>query len=152
MQNLLLKIKGNKYVNHSFFRPYLYIYEDSIQYTKRRKIFLLDHYTLSYNHVVQVNRHKGLLFSKIEIVGSGQDSMIIKGVWNRPAKKAKKILDMQSYKAHNKNNHKPQSAEEFKKTEHMDERLSRLKELYKRNKITKKDYEKSKKKILKELH
>ena len=42
---LIMKLGGNKYVNHSFFRPYLYIYEDIMIYKKRRKIIFKDEIT-----------------------------------------------------------------------------------------------------------
>ena len=148
---LLKKVGGNKYVNHSFFRPYLYVYDDMIVYTKRRKIFFVDEATLPYNQIARVNLHKGLFFSKFEIAASGGNhDLVVKGIWNRPAKKLKKLIDDKIYHEHNKQHFKHE--DEAHVMDNFNKSLSRLQELYRTDRISKKDFEKRKKELLKDIY
>jgi hypothetical protein len=145
-----MKIQGNKYVNHSFFRPFLFLYDDLIVYRKRRKVFYVDEVSVSYNHIVQVNIHTGLWFAKLEIITPGSDDVTIKGVWKKPATRAKTIMDQKIYQAHSKKfglvdeniNHQISDVEK---------NIQRLKELHAKGKISKKEYEKKKKQLLKKI-
>lgn len=150
MPHLLVKLQGNKYVNHSFFRPYLYIYDDSITYKKRRKVFWVDEITASYNHMVQVNLHKGIWFAKLEFVNTGAEDIVIKGVWKGPASKAKKIVDQKVYQAHNKDHHSIDPKEKHQIT-NIERGIQRLKELHNKGKISDRDFKKRKKQLLKKI-
>lgn len=150
-RELIIKIGGNKYVNHSFFRPYLYIYDDIMVYTKRKHVFWVDEITMPYNHIAQVNLHKGIIFSKLEIVLSGGSNVVtVKGIWNRPAKRTKKIIDNKVYHTHNKQNTHDES--KLNVVESVERSLSRLKELHRKEKISKKEFEKRRAQILSDLH
>ncbi len=153
MSNRLIKmVSGNKYVNHSFFRPYLYIYEDLMVYKKRKKIFWVDEITMPYNHIAQVNLHKGILFSKFEIVMSGGNNTVpIKGIWNRPAKKVKEIIDNKVYHAHNKHQPNTQKVEDHI-MDNIEKALSRLKELHRKQQISQREFDKRKNELLGNLH
>ena len=152
-KNLIMKVGGNKYVNHSFFRPYLYIYDDAVVYTKRKKIFFLDEITMSYNHIVRVVLHQGMVFSKLEIVMSGgEHSVLTKGLWNRPARKVKKLIDEKIFHVHNKpHHHEMYEGRETPSMENFERSLHRLRELRHQDKLSKKEYEKKKMELLKEL-
>lgn len=151
MGNLILKIQGNKYVNHTFFRPYLFINEDSVVYKKRRKFLYVDEITAAYNHMVQVNLHRGIFFAKLEIVNTGAKDISIKGVWKGKAKQAKKIIDQKIYHTHNKDRHSIDQKEQIAVAV-FEKSLKRLKELVGRGIISKKEFEKKKKHMLKKIH
>lgn len=151
MANLLLKIQGNKYINHTMFRPFLFIYDDAVIYKKRRKFLYVDEITATYNHMVQVNLHRGIFFAKLEIVNTGAEDISIKGVWKGKARQAKQLIDQKIYHAHNKDHHRIDPKEQIA-VENFEKSLKRLKELLKRNIITKKEFEKKKKRLLKKIH
>jgi hypothetical protein len=150
MPHLLLRISGNKYVNHTMFRPFLYIYDDLMVYRKRRLGFFVDEITMSYNHIVSVNLHQGIFFSKLEMVLSGGQNMVeIKGVWNKHARKAKKIIDHKIYHVHNKQHGAlPTHHATFDTAE---KTIGRLKELLHKGKINQKDFDKKKGHLLKDM-
>ena len=145
-----MKLQGNKYINHTFFRPYLYIYDDLVIYKKRRHIFWLDELTVSYNHVVQVNLHTGIWFAKLEIVNTGAEDVVIKGIWKGPGRKAKKIMDQKVYQVHNKEFHASQPQEKHQIT-NIERGMQRLKELRQRGKINKKEHRHQKKQLLRKI-
>lgn len=152
-EHLIMKLGGNKYVNHSFFKPYLYIYDDIMIFKKRRKLFFVDEITMPYNHVAQVNLHRGILFSKFEIIMSGGNNEVhVKGIWNSPAKRAKKLIDNKVYAAHNKSSHPEDGGTAKHIVESVELALSRLRELYLKERINKKEFEKRKTELLKKLH
>lgn len=145
-----MRLQGNKYVNHSFFRPYLFIYDNMLVYKKRRWVFFTDEITVSYNHVVQVNLHKGIWFAKLDVVNTGAENVTIKGVWRGPATKAKKVMDQKIYEVHNKE-HRMLHPGEHHPIARFEKNLRRLKELVRKGKISRKEYEKKKKRFLKEI-
>lgn len=120
-------------------------------YKKRRKIFFVDEITMPYNHVAQFNAHKGIIFTKYEIIMSGGNNVVVvKGLWNRPAKRAKKIIDNKVYQAHNKDHNNNNDSRPI--MDKIELSLSRLKELHRKEQIGKKEFEKRKKKILDTMH
>lgn len=146
-KHLILHVRGNKYVNHSFFRPNLYIYSDVMIYKKRKKLIKVDEVTMPYNHVAQFNLHKGFLFSTMEIIMSGGNNVVVvKGIWNRQAKKAKKIIDEKVYHSHNK--HPGESEFNAPIMDNIEKSLTRLRELVHMDRISEKEFEKRKKKII----
>lgn len=161
MSTLLMTIKGNKYVNHSFFRPYLYIYDHAIVYKRRRKVIYVEEITAPFKHIVQVHLHKGLFFATLEIINSGVDTIIVKGIWKRPAARAKKLLEHKIHQAHNPSSEGAlqgvattassiTAAPDFTLAK-VEKKLSRLKELLVKGHITKHQFDKQKNQFLKEL-
>lgn len=152
MTNLILKINGNKYVNHSFFRPFLYIYDDKIIYTKRHHIFKVDEVTMSFEHIARVSIHRGILFSKIEIMTSGGEGHVtMKGVWNKTAKKTKKLIEQKIFSSHNKS-HTSHNVSVQSDIHSFEKSLTRLRELLHRGKITQKEFDKRRNDLVKELN
>ena len=150
-KTLLMKVGGNKYVNHSFFRPYLYAYDDMLIYTKRHHIFFVDEITIPYNQIAMVNHHKKLIFSKLEFVLAGAgDSVTIKGIWNRPATRIKKLIDDKIYHEHNKRHFKHEN--ETHTMDNIDKTLHRFKELLENGRISEREYEKKKKELLSDMY
>lgn len=151
MPNLILKVQGNKYVNHSFFRPFLYVYDDKVVYTKRHHVVKVDEITMAFEHIARINIHRGLLFSRIEIMTSGGEGHVtIKGVWNKTAKKAKKLIEQKVFSSHNK----PQTTHATNvqgDIHNFEKSLTRLRELLHRGKITQKEFDKKRNDLVKEL-
>ncbi len=150
MAQLLMTLKGNKYVNHSMFRPYLYIYDDIILYRKRRRVFWIDEITTTYTHIVQVNLHKGIWFAKLEIINPGTEDIEIKGIWNKPAKRAKKIMDQKINQVHNRDHHANDQQEKQQIT-NVEKSIQRLKELHTKGAISDKEYKKRREQLLKNI-
>ena len=147
--NLILKVSGNKYINRSFFKPTLSIYEDTMTYRKRSKLVKVDEITMLYNHVVRVSLHKGLVFSTIEIIMSGGDESVrIKGIWNKKARKAKKVIDKKVHQSHNESIN---SLADIHIMDTFEKTLSRLNELFYKKKLSKKEYETKKSQLLKSI-
>lgn len=150
-KTLLKKVGGNKYANHSFFRPYLSVYEDMIVYTKRHHILLLDEITIPYAQIARVTLHKGVIFSKLEFaMAGGGESIFMKGVWNRPARKIKLLIDDKIYHEQNKQHFKHGTDRHI--MEDINQSLGRLKELLATDRITEKEYEKQKRELLKQSY
>ena len=149
MPTLLLKLGGNKYVNHTMFRPHLYIYDDYIIYKKRSKFVKLEEITVSYNHIVQVYLHQGIVFATIEIMNSGADNVKVKGVWKKTAKKAKKIIDKKIHHVH----HIPTETFGLKSTvvAKMEKSIARLNELLESGRISQREYNKKRSELLKQM-
>ncbi len=146
-----MTLVGNKYVNHTMFKPHLYIYDDLMIYKRRRKLIYQDEITINYNHIVNVYVHKGLVFSKFEIVMAGAHKPVtIKGIWNKQARKAKNFMDKKIYQVHNKQElfDKPR-AHSAKQIDNFEMSLNRLKELLNQGRISQKEYNKKKKDLLK---
>lgn len=154
MSNLLVEIKGNKYLNRTMFPHRLYVYDDRVVY-KSRKLFRISETSITYNHMSQVDVTRGLVFASLEIINTGGvKDILIKYVPKKKALRAKQIIDQKIQQIHrggNRTEHNGQFDEDSTviKTE---KALSRLKELYHKEKISSREYNKRKKKILKLLH
>lgn len=148
MSTLLLELVGHRELNHTIWPPHLYIYDDLIIFKKRR-FFKVYEITVSYSHIVRINLHKGLLFASLELVTSADENIIIKYVGKNKAAKAKKIIDQKIYTALAK--HNVESVKSIHPSYEYEKALHRLKELYAKGRITKKEYSARKADLLKKL-
>ncbi len=148
-----MKLQGNKYVNHSFFRPFLYIYDDHLVYTKRHNIFKVEEITMIYLQIVQVNLHRGFFFATLELVNTGEDNVLMKGLWKGKAKKARKIIDQKLHVAYRQTQQSdPAVMQETQQNfDALEKKLNRLTELLNMGKISKREFAKKKKELLKEI-
>lgn len=153
MSNLLLEIKANKYLNRTMFPHRLYIFDDKVVY-KTRGLFRISETTISFNHMSQVDVTRGIFFASLEIINTGGvKDILIKHVRKSKAMKAKSIIDQKIHHIHNAANHPEQSryaAESL--IEKTEKDLNRLKELLLKEKLTQKEYNKRRNKVLKNLH
>ena len=153
MSSLLYKIQRNRLRARTLFNATLEVYEDYVV-IKKRIWFNLHEVTISFNHIAQANIIKGPFFSTLEIVSSGgYENAAIKYVLNKHAKKAKSIIDQKIYRMHQKQDgkrkfehHEDHQIEKFEKS------LSRLKELQARGKISKKEFDQKRKRLLKRVN
>jgi len=148
MSILLLELRGHWTLNRTIWPPHLFIYDDLLTYRKRRW-FIVKEITISYNQIAQATLHSGILFSHLEIVTTGTDDIIIRYISTKLGKKAKKILDQKLYHAHAKLH--PEVELDQSKMNVYEKGLNRYKELLNRGKITKKEYERKKKDLLKKI-
>jgi hypothetical protein len=149
MSTLLLQIRGEPLYNLTIFPPYLYLYDDILAYRKRRFI-VVDEVTLSYSHIVQVNLARGIFFSTLEIINTGVQNIKIKYIFTGQAVKAKKLIDQKIYFSLAKE--KPKDNPEYAAELHNYEKsLNRLKELLSQEKITEREFEEKRKKLLKRV-
>lgn len=146
MPHLLLKIWGHPLYNRTIFPPKLELYDESVIY-KHRSFFYADEFTLPYSHIVQVNLHKGILFASLEIVTSGIQNLTLKYVQKDAAVRAKKLIDKKIYyalaKERPKDTAQPESIHVYERS------LDRLKELLNQGKLTKSEFEKKRRELLK---
>lgn len=147
MSNQLLEIKANKLLNRTIFPHKLKIYDDVMVFWKRG-IIRIHEVTISYNQISQVYLSRGLIFGSLEIINSGGvENIIIKHVPKKQAIKAKNIIDQKIYHVHAKEENKEEKdvagVHEFEKS------VNRLKELLNRGKISKREYERKRKQMLK---
>lgn len=148
MSTLLLKLWGNKTLNHTVWPPYLYIYDDLLSY-KKRSWFKLKEITMSYNQIAQSTLQTGIFFATLEIITTGTDDIIIKYIDKKSGKKAKKIIDQKLYHAHSKLH--PDVETDKSKMNTYEKSVNRLKELLNKGRITEKEYEKKKDRLLDNL-
>lgn len=159
MSILLMHIYGNRSFNRSIFRPHLYIYDDIMIY-KRRSLFSAGEVTLSYNMVAQVILKKfPIFFAHLEIITTGADTEIsVRWTSKSKAIKAKKIIDKkvhqtygglmghQTPQQHNLKEHNTKTIDDFEKS------LHRLNELLNTGRISKREFNQQKKRLLKKHH
>ncbi|KKS07571.1 hypothetical protein A3K01_00205 [candidate division WWE3 bacterium RIFOXYD1_FULL_43_17] len=148
MSILLLKLRGNPTLNRTIWPPELYIYDDLLTYRKR-KWFVVREVTISYNQIAQATLHHSLLFAHLEIVTTGTDDLIVKYMGKKTGVRAKKILDQKLYHAHSKLHQEGEV--DHSKMNVYEKGLNRYRELLNRGKITKKEYEKKKRDLLKRV-
>ena len=148
MANLLLVIKGNRIKNGSIFAHQLLIYDDLMVF-KKRGLITRHEVTISYNHISQVYLTRGLIFSTIEIINTGGiESIFIKHVLNGQAYQAKKTIDKKIHYAHEKDKNRVE--ERGLEIQNLEASLNRLKELLNKGKITSREYNKKREKLLKQ--
>lgn len=157
MSALLMIVAGNRTFNRTIFQPRLYVYDDRLIY-KKRHLFTSEEKTIVYNQITQIhiiNLH--LFFSHINIVTTGSDTMqLISYVPKKFAKRAKKVIDQKVYDMnHNKESkNRPDTQEDKKFTGAItsyEKSIVRLDELLRRGRLTKKDFKKKRKQLLKKL-
>ena len=152
MSHLLLEIKANKYLNRTMFPHRLYVYDDKVVY-KQRKLIKITETTISYNHMSQVDISRGLFFASLEIINTGGvKDILIRHVGKRKAMAAKRIIDQKIHNIHATSKH-PESNKfrEASEIETLEKNLNRLKELHSKGRITSREHEKRKKKLLKTI-
>lgn len=148
MANLLLKINGYWTLNHTIFPPYLYLYDEILVYRKRH-ILSCDEITISYNHIAQVILKRGIMFSKLDIINTSGDDIVIKYIFNNKAIQAKKIIDQKVFYAHAK--HHTEAPTHQRDIQNFEKSLNRLKELLQTNRISKGEYNKKRTELLHSL-
>lgn len=141
-------------MNHTMFRAYLYIYDDKLVYA-RRNWFTVREVTMPYTQISSVNLQRGIFFSTLEIYSASgvDDNIKVKHIRKTPAKKAKKLIDTKVYEAQHTMPHKynkaPGKYEHITESIHEFEKaLSRLKELHERGRISTKEFNKKRNKLL----
>ncbi len=151
MSNLIYQINTYRVRARTIFKSTLKIYDDYIVFRKR-KWFTVTEITITYNHIAQANLIKGVFFSELQIINSGgSENAVIKYVLNKPAVKAKKILDQKIYRYQatggdkRKYEAKPHAVDTFEKS------LARLHELVNKGKISEREFEKKKRELIKSL-
>ena len=151
MSTLLLHIAGSRIYNFTLFRPHFYIFDDRVVY-KKRHILTHDEFSISYNHMAQVNLINFIyLFAHVEIATTGY-TRIIKVHWvpKKKARQAKKIIDEKINQAHRKNQHLPDdSSQKGIYVKDFELSLKRLKELLSTGRITQREFNKKRKGLLK---
>ena len=150
MNTLLLHIKGSRIYNFTLFRPHLYIYNDRVVY-KKRHILTHDEFGIHYRHISQANFINFIyLFAHIEIVTTGQRFIKIHWVPKKQARVAKKIIDEKVHQANLKDFRTPEDGgQEPGYAQDFEMSLKRLKELLSVGKITKSEFNKRRKQLLK---
>lgn len=145
MGTLLLRLKGSMLFNFTLFSPFLYIFEDLMMF-RRRNWLVVREITLSYNQISRVDLTIGIFFSHLDLFTTSRDDVHIGFVNKRMASKAKNIIDRKIHQAHTKNKYEEQERNpELNKYERA---MNRLKELYNKERITKREYDKKKKMLL----
>ena len=142
MSNLILSLRANNFVNRTIFPHRIFIYNDVLIYRKRQ-LLRIKEITIAYSHISQIKLIKGIFFASIEIINTGGDSIFVKGLKRGPASEAKKIIDQKIFSEHAK--HRPDpgvTGEEFTIVQGMEKSLNRLKELFDRNRISLREYNK----------
>lgn len=153
MSNLLIEIKGNKYLNRTMFPHRLFVYDDKVVY-KARKLFRVSETSITYNHMSQVDVTRGIFFASVEIINTGGvKDILIRYVPKKKALKAKRIIDQKIHRIHNANEHPEHGRySDDSNLVKMEKSLNRLKELHHKEMISTREYNKRKKKILKQVH
>lgn len=152
MSHTLIQIAGNRFFNKTIWPPFLFVYDDMLVY-KKRSWFITKEMTITYNQITQVNMYSGIFFAKLEIITPSNDEhiIIVNFVPKQEAVRAKRIIDQKVHTAHkdtsNINRDKSDSREGDIK--HFEKSLTRIKELLNRGRITKREYEKQRKELLK---
>ncbi len=148
-----MEVKLNRIRAHTIFPQSLRIYEDVLVFRKR-KWFVVDEMTITYNHVAQANLKSGIWFATLQIITSGGfENPHIPHVLKKHAKKAKAVIDQKIYRVHDTGS---SSTSEFssKKETHVDKfekSLNRLNELLKRGQMSQKEYDLRRKRLIKRL-
>lgn len=147
MSTLLLHVKGSRMYNFTLFRPHLYIYDNHLTYRKRH-IFTHDEFSITYNHISQVDLVKFIyLYSHIEIVTTAPRYINVRWIPRKQAKKAKELIDHKVFLAHKR--YHTQAHEKNIMIEDFELSMRRLNELLTTGRISKREFEKRKKDLLK---
>lgn len=147
MSTLLLHLEGSPTFNRTIFTPNLFIYDDLIIYRKR-SWFVLREITISYHQISQVSFTKGLFFGHLEII-TGEETLKIRYLPKSKTRSAKDIIDQKIYHSHAK--HSPALDHNTSEVTTYEKSLNRLQELLNRGSISKKEFEKKKAELFKEL-
>lgn len=152
MTSFLYEIHTNLLRACTIFPKSLKIYTDYVVFRKR-SWFTVEEVTMTTSNIVQAHLKKGLFFSTLEVMNSsGADIAEIKHVWNPHAIKAKQILDQKLYQMHTAGTNRG----EVENTPHeqldsLEKTLNRMKELVARGKISQREFEQKRQKLLKQV-
>lgn len=152
MSNIIYKVNKNRIRAHTIFRSTLTIYEDYIVFWNRFWLTTKE-ITITYKQIAQVNITKGIWFSRLHIISSGgYEEAEIKCVLNKKAIRAKRIIEQKLHRSHAPTKQR----KEFKhkkiyKIDKLEKSLNRLRELVNKGKLTEREYEKKRKKMLKSI-
>lgn len=153
MPTLLVKLQGNRSLNRTIHPPRLYVYDNKLVYRKRNFIKVRE-FSIPYNQISQVNIINGIFFAEIVVLTTGVEYIKIRYVSKSKTKLAKKIIDQKMYDLHYGDKNKREDPEMMHYTKMVNEfenGLSRLNELISSHKITKKEFIKKRKALLKKL-
>ena len=146
MSSFLFEAQGNRLLDQAIFPHRLRIFDDRIVFMKRSFI-KREEITIAYMQIAQANLRSGLMFSTIEIINSGGfENAIIKHVPNKDAKRAKNIIDRKIREVHSKSEHNLNKNSTI--SDILEKSLSRIDELYKKGRLTKKEHIKKRNEIL----
>jgi len=134
--------------NRTPWPPYLFVYDDLLIYKKRR-FFVVREMTISYNQISQIILTRGIFFSHMDIVTTGDEHIVVRFLSKNLAKHAKSIIDQKIYHAHAK--HQPNTTPVNNTANNFEKSLSRLKELLVKEVITEREFNKRRNELLKDL-
>ena len=151
MSNLLMEVKMNRIRGHNIFPQSLKIYEDMLVF-KKRKWFIVDEMTVTFNHVAQSSLKAGIFFSTVEITTSGgYANLFIPHIFKKHAKSCQKLIEQKIYRLHAKKSKKDFQAKEDTELARIEKSLSRLRELQRKGSITQREFEKKRKNLIKSI-
>jgi len=150
MSTLLLHIAGSRMYNFTLFRPHLYLYDDRVVY-KKRHILTHDEFSVAYTHIAQANLiHFIYLYAHVEIATTGYRFIKVHWVPKKKARQAKKIIDEKVHQSHKLDQQLPEdSKEQGIYVSDFEMSLKRLQELLSTDRITKHEFNKKRKELLK---
>ena len=148
MSNLLLELQGNNFINRTIFPHRLFLYNDILLY-KKRKFLRRKEVTIAYSHIAQANLVRGIIFATIEIISTGSENIKLRGVPKELASRAKKIIDQKIFMEHAK--HIPDHSQNKNELMKYERSVQRLKELFIRGKISKKEYNERHRELIEEM-
>ena len=148
MSNLLLELQGNNFINRTIFPHRLFLFNDILLY-KKRKFLRRREVTIAYSHISQVNLVRGIIFATIEIISTGSENIILRGIPKDLASRAKKIIDQKIFMEHAK--HIPDHSQDKNELLKYDKSIQRLKELFMRGKLSKKEYNERHRELLEDM-
>ena len=122
----------------------------------RRGIFASNEVTMPYSQIAQVNLHTGLMFSRLELITTGVDNLLVHHLFRWDAAKAKKILDQKIYLANSANSGTDSGAvssigKKQAPTASFERSLNRLKELLHKGHISQKEFNARRAELLKKV-
>jgi len=150
MATLLVMLRGSRLFNLTLWPPYIYVYNDMLIY-KRRNWFAVKEITIPYNQIAQANLIRGIFFGQVDIMTSGTGDVQARFVNKKGSIKAKRIIDRKIYQAHQKHRKEDDSKAHKQAVRNYERSLHRLQELVERKKITKREFNKRKKTLLKKF-
>ena len=152
MSNLLYKVNKNRIRAHTIFKSSLAIYEDYMVFRDRHWLTVKET-TITYKQIAQVNITTGIFFSTLHVISSGGfEETEVKYILNKQAVKAKKLVEQKLHRAHAPS--KQRKSFKHKKEHKVDKfekSLNRLRELVNKGKLSEKEYEKRRKRLLESI-
>src|SRR3989344_1221323 len=149
MPNLLHVVRSMRIFTGEIHPTSLYIYDDYMVYVKRG-IIRRNEATISYNHVSQVYLRRGYLASSLEVINTGGvENILVKWLPIEQAARAKKLIDQKIFHTHARITGKHQYM--GREVPDFERKLARLKELKLKGTISRGEFEKRRREILKSV-